>query len=67
MRMDLWYCDTDRGKMNYPDKNLSNATVSTINIAMTVRCDERYVTKHITGSYVYWTVHHLDSCIDTPT
>ena len=40
------------GKMNYPEKNLSSATVSTINIAMTVHCDERSVTKHITGSFI---------------
>jgi len=52
MRMELWYCDTDRGKMNCPEKNLSSTTVSTTNTAMTVRCDERSVTKHITGSFI---------------
>jgi hypothetical protein len=40
------------GKMNYPEKNLSSAILSTINTAMTVRCDERAVTKHIIGSFI---------------
>jgi hypothetical protein len=35
MNMEHWWIDTDKGKLKYSEKNLSQSTVSTINLTRT--------------------------------